>query len=293
MLSFSLVCCWVAQLPAQNGMAGRERTQARFGGSKTESLKALARDSAGNLYLAGVTYSKDLPATLDLRRPAPASKVFRVRLGSYSPVILPGMAESWSGIVHGAAGRPGVIYVLANDDRSGAVGRCSHPPLIQFESHRVELPAIFELEHDETVLEYYDQVPAIKLDYCSADGKRLGILHTPDFFVIRDGSAGWEECKTEEELNRLAERSPNRYCRDGRRWTCPPGHQHADGFGLYYRIRSSAEINWLFQRNIQFFEDCLRPPRRCPPFKSSACWLTSRPGRDVRWRICSIPPKAR
>jgi hypothetical protein len=27
---------------------------------------------------------------------------------------------------------------------------------IQFESHRVELPAIFELEHDQSVLEYYD-----------------------------------------------------------------------------------------------------------------------------------------
>ena len=55
---------------------------------------------------------------------------------------------------------------------------------IQFESHRVELPAIFELEYDDNVLEYYDQAPSIKLDYCSADGKRLGVLHTPDFFAI-------------------------------------------------------------------------------------------------------------
>jgi putative transposase len=42
-------------------------------------------------------------------------------------------------------------------------------------SHRVELPAIFELEHDCSVLEYYDQVPSIKLDYRSANGKRLGV----------------------------------------------------------------------------------------------------------------------
>ena len=28
--------------------------------------------------------------------------------------------------------------------------------------------------------------------------------------------------------------------------------------GLYYRVRSSAEINWVFQRNIQFLEDYLR-----------------------------------
>ena len=129
---------------------------------------------------------------------------------------------------------------------------------IQFESHRVELPTIFELEHDKAVLEYYDQVPAIKLDYSSADGKRLGVLHTPDFFVIRDGGAGWEECKTEDELKRLSERNPNRYRREGKEWRCPPGNQYAQPFGLYYRVRSSADINWLFQRNIQFLEDYLR-----------------------------------
>ena len=71
---------------------------------------------------------------------------------------------------------------------------------IQFESHRVELAAIYELEHDGDVLEYYDQPPAIKLDYQSAAGRRLGVLHTADYFVIRENSAGWEECKTQEEL---------------------------------------------------------------------------------------------
>ncbi|MGA7415393.1 MAG: Mu transposase C-terminal domain-containing protein [Bryobacteraceae bacterium] len=129
---------------------------------------------------------------------------------------------------------------------------------IQFESHRVELPTVFELEHDKTVLEYYDQVAPIKLDYYSAEGRRLAVAHTPDFFVIRDDRAGWEECKTEEELKRLSERNPHRYRREEDRWTCPPGHQYAQLIGLYYRLRSSAEINWLFQRNIHFLEDYLR-----------------------------------
>ena len=82
---------------------------------------------------------------------------------------------------------------------------------IQFESHRVELAGIYEMEHDATVLEYFDQPPAIKLDYESAAGKRMGVLHTPDFFVIRRGEAGWEEWKTEEELRRLNAHNPNRY----------------------------------------------------------------------------------
>jgi hypothetical protein len=31
---------------------------------------------------------------------------------------------------------------------------------IQFESHRVELAFIYQLEHDSSVLEYYDQPPS-------------------------------------------------------------------------------------------------------------------------------------
>jgi hypothetical protein len=76
---------------------------------------------------------------------------------------------------------------------------------IQFESHRVELAAIYEMEHDPQTLEFYDQPNAIALDYKSANGRRQVVRHTPDFFVIRPDAAGWEEWKTEDELNRLAE----------------------------------------------------------------------------------------
>jgi len=34
---------------------------------------------------------------------------------------------------------------------------------IQFESHRVELAGIYEMEHSASVLEYFDQAPPIKL----------------------------------------------------------------------------------------------------------------------------------
>ena len=130
---------------------------------------------------------------------------------------------------------------------------------IQFESHRVELAAIYELEHDPEVLEYYDQPPAFKLDYQSASGRHLGILHTADYFVIRGGSAGWEECKTQEELVLYSERNANRYRTEcDATWHCPPGETHAAALGLYYRVRSSCEINWSVQRNTQFLEDYLR-----------------------------------
>src|SRR5208282_5304914 len=99
---------------------------------------------------------------------------------------------------------------------------------IQFESHRVELAGIYEMEHDAAVLEYFDQPPSIQLDYESAAGKRMGVLHTPDFFVIRQGEAGWEEWKTEEDLRRLNLHNPNRYSPGSDEpWRCPPGQAYA------------------------------------------------------------------
>jgi putative transposase len=130
---------------------------------------------------------------------------------------------------------------------------------IQFESHRVELAAVYEFEHDTDVLEYYDQPPSLKLNYKSNSGRALGVLHTPDYFVIRRSTAGWEECKTEEDLQKLCEHNPNRYQLNPEGcWCCPPGEGQAKELGLYYRVRSSREINWVFQRNIQFLDDYFR-----------------------------------
>jgi len=130
---------------------------------------------------------------------------------------------------------------------------------IQFESHRVELPFVYEMEHDPGVLEYYDQPPSIPLAYQAANGRRLSVLHTPDYFVLRRDSAGWVECKTLDDLEKLAIRSPHRYLRDSNgNWRCPPGEMHASALDLDYRVWSSAEVNWILQRNLQFLEDYLR-----------------------------------
>ena len=82
---------------------------------------------------------------------------------------------------------------------------------IQAESHRNELAGIYEKEYDPETLEYYDQPSRIKLTYEAKNGRGVGIWHTPDYFVIRSDSIGWEEWKTEAELLRLAEQMPHRY----------------------------------------------------------------------------------
>ncbi len=130
--------------------------------------------------------------------------------------------------------------------------------VIQFESHRNELARIYELEYDPSVLEYYDQPPKIKLQYCCLNGRQIGVLHTPDFFVIRRDRGGWEECKTESELEKLGLKMPNRYQLDSNgNWRCPPGEDFAQNWGLYYQVCSDKEINWIKQRNIYFLEDYL------------------------------------
>jgi putative transposase len=130
---------------------------------------------------------------------------------------------------------------------------------IQFESHRGELAFIYQLEHDATVLEFYDQPESIKLIYTGRTGKPVSIFHTPDFFVLRSDGAGWVECKMEEQLPELAERMPHRYVHNvDRTWSCPPGEAYAQPFGLFYRIESSAQIDWVYQRNLRFLEDYLR-----------------------------------
>jgi hypothetical protein len=63
----------------------------------------------------------------------------------------------------------------------------------------------------------------------------------------------------EEQLPQLADRMPHRYVRNvDRTWSCPPGEAYAQPFGLFYRIQSSAEIDWVYQRNLRFLEDYLR-----------------------------------
>lgn len=129
---------------------------------------------------------------------------------------------------------------------------------IQFESHTVELWAIYHMEHDPNVLEFYDQPPPFKIQYKNKTGRNIGHYHTPDFFVLRNDGASWEEWKTVRELEKLAEKYPGRYQKTlNGCWRCPPGEAHASQFGLKYCVRTDAELNPIFTQNLMFLEDYL------------------------------------
>lgn len=133
---------------------------------------------------------------------------------------------------------------------------------IQFESHKNELPFIHELEHDPEVIEFYDQPCRIKLNYLSRTNRKTAVLHTPDFFIIKQNEAFFVECKTEDDLLKLSVKTPSRF-KPGTNgnWICPPGEEYAEAFGLNYRIRSDKEIGWTFQRNLEFLDDYYRNDR--------------------------------
>ena len=131
--------------------------------------------------------------------------------------------------------------------------------VIQFESHTCELPWILDMEyHQEDVLEFWDQPVTFNLEYKNRNNRNVSPTHTPDFFVIRKTHAEFVECKTEEELGKLANTHPGKYHlgKDGQ-WRCPPGEKYAAGFGLKYRVVSTAEIDRVHIRNTIFLEDYL------------------------------------
>ena len=127
---------------------------------------------------------------------------------------------------------------------------------IQFESYHVELWGIYLMERDDDVLEYYDQPTRIQLQYRARSGRKTTQWHTPDFFVIRQHTAGFEEWKPAASLDTLTVTMPERYIRTpSGGWQCPPGERAAQVHGLSYRVRTSSELHPLFIQNLKFLQD--------------------------------------
>lgn len=130
---------------------------------------------------------------------------------------------------------------------------------IQAESHRVELPIIHKFENDDSVLEYYDQPEPIKISWSRKDGRKVTVFSTVDFFLLmRDGRAGWVECKTEEDLKRQSLESNRFVIDDYGTWHCPCGEEYATLFGFFFTVETNANINWTYYRNTNYLQDYFR-----------------------------------
>ena len=156
---------------------------------------------------------------------------------------------------------------------------------IQFESHTVELWAIYQMEHDPDVKEFYDQPPPFKIQYKNFLGRNIGHYHTPDFFVLRKKGGCWEEWKTVKELEKLSQKYPGRYQKTtSNEWRCPPGEVHAAQYGLKYRVRTDSELNPVFTQNLMFLEDYLGFKSNLAPSTTSQIikLVTDNPGLTIK-----------
>jgi len=163
---------------------------------------------------------------------------------------------------------------------------------IQFESDCVELWAIYTMERDDDILEFFDQSSRIPLSYRAKSGRKTTQWHTPDFFVLRRESAGWEEWKQASALDTLANEKPARYRGTATgQWSCPPGETYAEQFGHYYRLRSSAEFRPLEIQNLKFLQDFWThevPPN--PDQETVAlAYIKAHPGITVHELLATYP----
>src|SRR5713226_2963114 len=128
--------------------------------------------------------------------------------------------------------------------------------IIKAESAKVEFAFLLAAEHDDAILEIWDQPPSIPLEYLDKRGRLQRPMHTADYFVFGRRECGWIECKPTEELLKQEKTRPNRFVRDEQGiWHCPPGETFAATHGLTYRVWSSDQINWVAQDNAIYLED--------------------------------------
>lgn len=130
--------------------------------------------------------------------------------------------------------------------------------VIQAESHKGELPLVYQWEHNPDTFEFFDQPSRVKLSYKGATGKLTTHLSTPDFFLIQKDWMGWIEYKPGEELEKLLEKGSERFIRDGKGgWRCPSGEAFAAQYGLGFRVLTQKNFNWMLVRNLEFLSDYL------------------------------------
>lgn len=131
------------------------------------------------------------------------------------------------------------------------------PFVLEGEATITEYATLVEFDHDSVTLEFYPQPEPLAITYVVGTAKRrVTIKITPDFFRITGHAFTYVECKTEEELVKLAKKMPNRYRwteRDG--WRSPPAEVAAAEFGCQFKVKSSAENNWTLIENMELLKD--------------------------------------
>jgi len=124
---------------------------------------------------------------------------------------------------------------------------------LQTESRYAELLWLYAWEWREEWCEYYDQPYEMVLRYRQVSGKKTGIRHVPDFFLLSRDYAGFVEVKTLDEAVRISESAPGRLNRDEEgQWHSPAGKAAAADLGLGYAVYVPENDDVRFARNVRY-----------------------------------------
>lgn len=125
--------------------------------------------------------------------------------------------------------------------------------IIQAESFSLEFSGILLKEFDVDVFRYYDQPPSLDLIYKSGT-RNVRKASTLDFFVVSKTFIGYEEWKPLEELEKISQKSPERFYYDENinRFVSPAIERALDGTGLHYRVCTEHDINPVAVNNLSF-----------------------------------------
>lgn len=146
------------------------------------------------------------------------------------------------------------------------------PFVLEAEAFNTEYAALATYDRDEETLEIYNQPTRLKIHYVNRNGRKVAPDITPDLFLIRKAGFVFVECKTEDELHKLAAKEPNRYWLTGEgRWRSPPAEEAARQLGCEFWIRSTRDNNWNVIENMEFLDDYF--PDVCPPPETTASGL--------------------
>ena len=130
--------------------------------------------------------------------------------------------------------------------------------VIQAESHRCELPAVWQWEHDAKTFEFWDQPESVSVPIVRRDGRSSHSTYTPDYLLLQDGYVGWVECKYRAWLERqAAEGNVNYSCDSEGRWHYLPGERAAAALGMQHVVRLEEDNNLVLVDNLSFLADYL------------------------------------
>lgn len=128
---------------------------------------------------------------------------------------------------------------------------------ISFESHRGEWVWLWLAEHNDHILELFDQ-PGFKTPQEWKDPttkKRRTSTSTPDFLSIEIDGIVVNEIKAESRLIKLSQEREDFYIQnpDGS-WSCPSAESWAVSLGIGYKLWSTADLPQNLARNEEFLD---------------------------------------